>query len=380
MESKIWMSSPHMGGKELEYIKEAFDTNWIAPVGNNINQFENSLKETLGGTHEVVCLSSGTAAIHLSLILAGVKRGDSVICQSFTFAASANPILYQGATPVFVDSEDDTYNMSPKFLEKAIKDGVAKGNKPKAIIVVDLYGMPANFEKIVAISKKYKIKLIEDAAEALGSSYKEKPCGTFGDYGVLSFNGNKIITTSSGGALVCKTKADKERAIFLATQAKDNAVHYQHSSIGYNYRMSNVLAGIGRGQMEILKKHVLFRRANNAFYKDVFQHISTVKVLQEPNHNFYSNHWLTTIVIDDETNTFNREALRQKLLDNNIESRPLWKPLHLQPVFQSYLYYGNQVSTTLFTKGLCLPSGSNLSELDKHRIKKVINSYFNLDA
>ena len=377
MKSKIWLSSPHMGGGEMKYIQEAFDTNWIAPLGNNINEFENTLKEELGGEHEIVCLTSGTAALHLSLILAGVTEGDEVICQSLTFSASANPIIYQKATPIFVDSERDTYNISPLYLEEAIKNRIAKGKKPKAIIVVHLYGMSSKIEEIAAIAKKYNIILIEDGAESLGSSYKQKKCGTFGDFGVLSFNGNKIITTSGGGALVCKNKKIKERAIFLATQAKDTAPHYQHSTIGYNYRMSNVLAGIGRGQMEVLHKYIALRRANHLFYKELFKNIQEVELLEEPNETFFSNHWLSIITIDEKKPKFNRETLRLKLLEENIESKPLWKPMHLQPVFESYPYYGTDVSENLFKKGLCLPSGSNLSDNDKERISNVILKYFN---
>ena len=377
MKSKIWLSSPHMGGGEMKYIQEAFDTNWIAPLGNNINEFENTLKEELGGEHEIVCLTSGTAALHLSLILAGVTEGDEVICQSLTFSASANPIIYQKATPIFVDSEKDTYNISPLYLEEAIKNRIAIGKKPKAIIVVHLYGMPSKIEEIAAIAKKYNIILIEDGAESLGSSYKQKKCGTYGDFGVLSFNGNKIITTSGGGALVCKNKKIKERAIFLATQAKDTAPHYQHSTIGYNYRMSNVLAGIGRGQMEVLHKYIALRRVNHLFYKELFKNIQEVELLEEPNETFFSNHWLSIITIDEKKTKFNRETLRLKLLEENIESKPLWKPMHLQPVFESYPYYGTDVSENLFKKGLCLPSGSNLSDNDKERISNVILKYFN---
>lgn len=376
MTSKIWMSSPHMGGGETKYIQQAFDTNWIAPLGENVDEFENSLKEELGGEKEVVCLSSGTAALHLSLVLAGVEEGDEVICQSLTFAASANPIIYQKAIPVFVDSEPDTYNISPTYLEEAIKDRISKGKKPKAIIVVHLYGMPSKIQEIAAIAKKYDIILIEDGAESLGSSYNGKKCGTFGDYGILSFNGNKIITTSGGGALICKDSNVKNKAIFLATQAKDSAPHYQHTTIGYNYRMSNVLAGIGRGQMEVLQKHISCRRMNHQFYKNIFKEIKGVNILEESNDSFFSNHWLSVITIDDEQTNFDRESLRLRLLEENIESKPLWKPMHLQPVFASYPYYGSTVSETLFNKGLCLPSGSNLSKEDRNRVADVILNYF----
>ncbi|WP_299006434.1 aminotransferase class I/II-fold pyridoxal phosphate-dependent enzyme [uncultured Tenacibaculum sp.] len=372
MLEKIWLSSPHMGGGEQKYVQEAFDTNWVAPLGPNVNGFEQDLEEYVGENSKVACLASGTSALHLALILAGVKNGDEVLCQSMTFSASANPITYQGAIPVFVDSEKDTWNMCPKALEGAIEDGIAKGKKPKAIIVVHLYGMPAKKDKIVALSKKYDITLIEDAAEALGSTYKGQKCGTFGDFGILSFNGNKIITTSGGGALVCKNEEDKQKAIFLATQARDNAPHYQHSHIGYNYRMSNIVAGIGRGQMEILDKHIGFRRANNQFYQELFKDVEGVTVLTEPTSEYFSNHWLSAVVIEESKTGFSREDLRLALEKENIESRPLWKPMHLQPVFKECKYYGTNVSEKLFEDGLCLPSGSNLTDEDRLRIKEVI--------
>lgn len=369
---KIWLSSPHMGGSEQKYVQEAFDTNWVAPLGPNVNGFEKDLEEYVGENSKVACLASGTSALHLALILAGVRNGDEVLCQSMTFSASANPIIYQGAMPVFVDSEEDTWDMCPKALEKAIKEGVTKGKKPKAIIVVHLYGMPAKMDEIVALSKKYEIVLIEDAAEALGSTYKGQKCGTFGDFGILSFNGNKIITTSGGGSLVCKNEEDKQKAIFLATQARDNAPHYQHSHIGYNYRMSNIVAGIGRGQMEVLDKHVNLRRANNQFYQKVFKDIDGIRVLTEPTSEYFSNHWLSAVVIEESITGFSREELRLALEKENIESRPLWKPMHLQPIFKDCKYYGTNVSEKLFEDGLCLPSGSNLSDEDRVRIKEVI--------
>jgi len=369
---KIWLSSPHMGGGEQKYVQEAFDTNWVAPLGPNVNGFEKDLEEYVGENSKVACLASGTSALHLALILAGVRNGDEVLCQSMTFSASANPITYQGAMPVFVDSEEDTWNMCPKALEEAIKERVAKGKKPKAIIVVHLYGMPAKMDEIVALSKKYEIVLIEDAAEALGSTYKGQKCGTFGDFGILSFNGNKIITTSGGGSLVCKNEEDKQKAIFLATQARDNATHYQHSHIGYNYRMSNIVAGIGRGQMEVLDKHIGFRRANNQFYQEVFKNVNGIRVLTEPTSEYFSNHWLSAVVIDKNKTGFSREDLRLALEKENIESRPLWKPMHLQPVFKDCKYFGTNVSEKLFEDGLCLPSGSNLSDEDRVRIKEVI--------
>lgn len=378
MNSKIWLSSPHMGGTEQKYVQEAFEANWVAPLGPNVNGFEEDIEKFLGKEVQVAVLSSGTAAIHLALIESGVQYGDEVICQSMTFSASANPIAYCGATPVFIDSEKDTWNMCPVALEEAIKDRISKGKKPKAIIVVHLYGMPAKMDEITAITEKYEIPLIEDAAEALGSTYKGKACGTFGRFGILSFNGNKIITTSGGGALVCHTQEDKDKAVFLSTQARDNAPHYQHSHIGYNYRMSNIVAGIGRGQMEVLSERVEARRKMHNFYVDVFKNIDGVEVFSEPNKDYYSNHWLSAIVIDEKIAGKNREDLRLAFLEDNIESRPLWKPMHLQPVFADAPYYGTNVAEKLFDDGLCLPSGSNLSDDDRMRIKEIITKFFNI--
>ncbi|WP_299115571.1 DegT/DnrJ/EryC1/StrS aminotransferase family protein [uncultured Winogradskyella sp.] len=377
MKSRIWLSSPHMGGNELKYIHEAFDTNWIAPLGPNVIGFENDLMQFLNTTKKIGALASGTAAIHLALILAGVTAGDEVICQSMTFSASANPILYQGATPVFIDSEIETWNMCPKHLEAAIEDRVANGKKPKAIIPVHLYGMPAKIDEIVAIANKYEIAVIEDAAESLGSTYKGKNCGTFGKYAALSFNGNKIITTSGGGAIVCNDEVAKKKAIFLATQARDDAPHYQHSEIGYNYRMSNIVAGIGRGQMEVLDKHIELRRGMQAFYKNIFKDVVGVTVFEEPNDDYFSNHWLSCITVDEKTAGFSREDLRLALWEDNIESRPLWKPMHLQPIFKKAPYYGGDVGENLFKNGLCLPSGSNLKTKDKGRIFNSIKSFIN---
>lgn len=371
-QEKIWLSSPHMGGNELKYIHEAFDSNWVAPLGPNVNGFEQDLDKYLGQNSFVAGLSSGTAALHLALILLGIKRDDVVICQSMTFSASANPILYQGAIPVFVDSEEDTWNLCPVALEEAIVQYIHLGKKPKAIIAVHLYGMPFKVNEIQAIAKKYDIPIIEDSAEALGSSYRGQKCGTFGDLNVLSFNGNKIITTSGGGALVCKTKETKERAVFFATQSRENAPHYQHNEIGYNYRLSNICAGIGRGQMEVLNTHVQLRQNNHKFYVDLFNGSSNIKVFSEPSHDFVSNHWLSCILTDSfET----RENIRLALENENIESRPLWKPMHLQPVFKNYAFFGNKVSEILFEKGLCLPSGSNLTTVDKERILNVLKSF-----
>lgn len=373
MKDKIWLSSPHMGGSEQKYVQEAFDTNWVAPLGPNVNEFEKGIENYLGENKHIAALSTGTSAIHLALILAGVKHGDAVLCQSFTFSASANPILYQGATPVFIDSEMDTWNLCPNHLEEAIVNEIKKGQKPKAIIAVHLYGMPYKIEAVRTIAYKYEITLIEDSAEALGSTYKNQKCGTFGDFGILSFNGNKIITTSGGGALVTTTKELKEKAIFLATQARDNAQHYQHSEIGYNYRMSNIVAGIGRGQMEVLDKHIGYRRDMHEFYAALFTSNLEVTLFEEPSQDFYSNHWLSAILLSSFEQ---REALRLHLEAANIESRPLWKPMHLQPVFEKYPYYGSKVAEDLFNKGLCLPSGSNLTDDDRDRIQLEIRTFF----
>lgn len=360
-----------MGEKELEYVKDAFATNWIAPLGPHVDGFEQDLKAYLNHDTNVAVLSSGTAALHLALIILGVQAGDEVICQSMTFSASANPIVYQGATPVFVDSEEFTWNMSPEYLEIAIQDRLKTGKKPKAIIVVHLYGMPAAIEQIMEISTRYKIPVIEDAAEALGSSYKNRKLGTFGDLGILSFNGNKIITTSGGGALVAANEEYIKKARFLATQALDPAPHYQHSQIGYNYRMSNVAAGIGRGQMEVLPDRVKQRRSNFEFYKETFKYSEEIRLLDEPDENYFSNRWLSTILVD--STRVSREDLRLGLVANNIDSRPLWKPMHLQPVFASSPYYGSGISDALFEKGLCLPSGSNLTADDLNRVVTQIH-------
>ena len=371
MKEKIWLSSPHMGGNELKYIHQAFDENWVAPLGPNVNGFEQDLQAFLGGEVKVSALSAGTAALHLALIECGVQAGDEVLCQTMTFSASANPIVYQGATPVFIDSEKSTWNLSPFFLEEAIKDRISKSKKPKAVIAVSLYGMPFQVEEVLSICQKYNIPLIEDAAEALGSTYKGKACGTFGKFGVLSFNGNKIITTSGGGALVCHSQEEKDKAVFLSTQARDEAPHYQHSHIGYNYRMSNITAGIGRGQMEVLPDRINARRKMHAFYTELFKGIRGIQLLTEPNEDYFSNHWLSVIHIDEQLVGFDREVLRLAFLEDNIETRPLWKPMHLQPVFSGTPYYGEQVAETLFNNGLCLPSGSNLTEADRQRIVKV---------
>ncbi|HEY1196820.1 DegT/DnrJ/EryC1/StrS family aminotransferase [Flavobacterium sp.] len=375
--SKIWLSSPHMGGTEQKYVKEAFDSNWIAPLGPNVNGFENDIEKYLGQDVHVGALSSGTAAIHLGLILLGVKDGDEVICQSMTFSASANPITYLKAIPIFIDSEPETWNLCPVALENAIQDRILKGKKPKAIIAVHLYGMPYKIDEIHDIAKKYDIPILEDSAEALGSYYKNQKCGTFGEIGILSFNGNKIITTSGGGAIVTKIKAQKDKAVFYSTQSRDDAPHYQHSEIGYNYRMSNICAGIGRGQMEVLDDHVNLRRKMHEFYLNLFESIPGVKVFTAPNEDYFSNYWLSAITIDSKlTNGIDSEKLRLAFESENIETRPLWKPMHLQPVFEKYPYYGEMVAKKLFENGLCLPSGSNTTDVEKERIMNVIQRLF----
>lgn len=365
-----------MGGEELKFVHEAFATNWISPVGPNITAFEKELASYCK-VDESAVLSSGTAAIHLALILLGIKAGDEVICSSFTFSASANPIVYQGATPVFVDSERDTYNMDPALLYEAITDRLKRTKQlPRAIILVHLYGVPARIEEIQSIANEFGIPIIEDAAEALGSSFKGQQLGTFGEFGVFSFNGNKIITTSGGGALIARSKAHIDQSRFLATQARDPAPHYQHSAIGYNYRLGNVSAGIGRGQLLVLDEWVRRRRKNFHFYKDQLKHIKAIRFLEEPAH-CYSNRWLTTIEVDPAaTGGIDRERIRLALEKENIESRPLWKPMHLQPVFAGAPAYLNGVSETLFDIGLCLPSGSNLREAQLSNVTDVIKNCF----
>lgn len=373
MKDKIWLSSPHMGGTELNYINEAFDSNWVAPLGPNVNGFEEDLAKYTAAKY-AAALTSGTAAIHLGLIMLGVKAGDEVICQSFTFSASANPIAYQGAIPVFIDSEEQTWNMNPVFLREAILDGIKRGKKAKAIIPVHLYGMPANMPEIMQIANEFEIPVIEDAAEGLGSHINNKYLGTFGQIGVLSFNGNKIITTSGGGALISDNKDFVDEARFLSTQARDNAPHYQHSKIGYNYRMSNISAGIGRGQMEVLNLRIEQRRKVYETYLKELSNIQAIKFLNEPD-GYFSNRWLTTILVDPNSG-ISREDIRLKLEQDNIESRPLWKPMHLQPVFNNTKFFGDGTSEKLFNKGLCLPSGSNLTMYDLERVIKIIKSLF----
>ena len=383
MKNRIWLSLAHMSGREQEFIQEAFDTNWVVPLGPNVNAFEKALRDFLiengklkveNEGKQVVALSAGTAALHLGLILLGVGEGDEVICQSFTFSASANPIAYLGATPVFVDSEVDTWNMDPVLLEEAIKDRVEKiGRLPKAIIPVHLYGMPGKLDEILEVANRYKIPVLEDSAEALGSEYKGRKCGTFGEYAALSFNGNKMITTSGGGALVCPSEERAKRALFYATQAREQAPHYQHEKIGYNYRMINICAGIGRGQMFVLDEHIARRRVIHDLYVKLLAGVKGVKVMCQPEGgDFNSNYWLTCITVDPEEAGFTREDVRLALDENNIESRPLWKPMHLQPVFKDAPFYGNGTSERLFEMGLCLPSGPTLTDEDIERVTKVI--------
>lgn len=371
---KIYLSSPHMGSKEFDYVKEAFDTNWISPVGPHITAFESGLAMYNSISH-CAALSSGTAAIHLALIILGVKQNDEVICSSFTFSGTCNPIVYEKAIPVFVDSELQTWNMDPTLLEHAIVDRIQKtGKTPKAIIIVHLYGMPAKIEEIMAIARKYGIPVIEDAAEALGSTVNGRKLGTFGDLGVYSFNGNKIITTSGGGALVSNNEDWINKARFLATQARDQAPHYQHSQIGFNYRLSNICAGIGRGQLQVLNERIEARRANFDKYRSYLSDYKGFNFLSEP-AGYFSNRWLSTVIIDPSIAKCDREKLRLALEKENIEARPLWKPMHQQPIFASYPNYQNGVSDQLFDNGLCLPSGSNLTQTEFSRIIEVIKNH-----
>ncbi|MDD4438016.1 MAG: aminotransferase class I/II-fold pyridoxal phosphate-dependent enzyme [Tissierellia bacterium] len=378
MNKRIWLSLAHMGGQEQQFIQEAFDTNWVVPLGPNVDGFEKDLENYLGEHKHIVALSAGTAAIHLALVQLGVGPGDEVICQSFTFSASANPIKYLGATPVFVDSEQETWNMDSELLREAIEDRIrVTGRKPKAIIPVHLYGMPAKMDEIMAVANEFEIPVLEDAAEALGAEYKGQKCGTFGEFACLSFNGNKMITTSGGGALVCRTAEQADKTKFYATQARDQAPHYQHSQIGYNYRMSNICAGIGRGQMTVLQKHVERRRAIQKIYSRALTGYKGIQLLENPSPDYNSNHWLTCILVDPALAGFSREDLRLKMEAENIETRPLWKPMHLQPVFANAPFYGNDTSEKLFEQGLCLPSGSILSDEDIRRVIDVIRNHDN---
>jgi len=370
---RVYLSPPHMGGAEIEFINEAFETNWISPAGPNIEHFENDISDYTGIPY-VTALSSGSAALHLALIQLGVKPGDEVICQSFTFAASANPIVYMGASPVFVDSERLTWNMDPALLEEAIRDRIAKNKKPAAIIYVHLYGMPALIDQIRQVAEQFDIPLIEDAAEALGSEYKGVPTGNFGDLSFFSFNGNKIITTSGGGALVSKRKSWIEDAKFLSTQARDPAPHYQHSRIGFNYRLSNVSAGIGRGQMQVLDDRVRARRKIYDRYLERLGQYEHFEFLPEPDGH-HSNRWLSCVLLKDQKE---RDQIIKVLANQNVESRPLWKPLHLQPVFSEAVFYGTDVSKDLFTRGLCIPSGSGMDITVQNRIIDTILSIYKL--
>lgn len=373
--NKIWLSSPHLSGHEQKYVQEAFATNWVAPLGPNVNGFEEDLCSYIGVAH-AAALSSGTAALHLALVMLGVGAGDVVLCQSFTFAASANPIVYLGATPVFVDSETHTWNLCPDALETAIKDQKKQGKQIKALIAVHLYGMPAQLHEILDICNRYDIPLIEDAAEALGSTYAGKKLGSFGKLNVLSFNGNKIITTSGGGALLSDDEQFIQKSKFLATQARDDAPHYQHSEIGYNYRLSNICAGIGRGQMEVIDERVAQRRSNFDYYVKSLSFIEGISFQPEAAGSF-SNRWLSCVIIDPlQTGGINREEVRLALAAKNIEARPLWKPMHLQPVFEKAPFYGKNVAENLFDHGLCLPSGSNLTPNELAQIVEVIQGCF----
>jgi dTDP-4-amino-4,6-dideoxygalactose transaminase len=368
---KIYLSSPHLGGKEIEYIQEAIDTNWIAPLGPNVNGFEAELAAYSTISH-CAALSSGTAALHLALILLGVEQDDEVLCSTFTFSATANAIAYQKAIPIFIDSEMETWNMCPILLREAIVSRIAQGKKPKALLLVHLYGMPSKMDEILAVCTEFNIPIIEDSAEALGATYKGQKMGTFGTLGAYSFNGNKIITTSGGGALISEDKDMIDQSRFLATQARDDAPHYEHSHIGYNYRMSNITAGIGRGQLQVLDKHIALRRANNLWYQSIFKAYDFITVFKEPTVDYFSNHWLSCILVNENSKGITRESLRLAMTEENIECRPLWKPMHQQPIFKHHPAYMNGTSDLLFEKGLCLPSGSNLTDEEINRIKTTL--------
>ena len=370
---KIWLSPPHLSGNELQKIQQVFQENWIAPVGPQINEFEDKISSFLGkGNHHIAALNSGTSALHLALKLLNITKGDVVICQSLSFAASVNPVIYEGASPVFVDSEKDTYNLSPYFLEEAIKSQIQKGKKPKAIIAVHIYGMPYQVDEIHRISAQYEIPLIEDAAEAMGSRYKNKPCGSFGDLAVFSFNGNKIITTSAGGALVCKNEIQQKKAVFLATQSKENESYYLHKEIGYNYRMSNVLAAIGISQIDVLEERVKKKREIQQFYAGFLNEINGFKVFEEFSSEYKSNHWLSILEIDSKKSPISPAYLIEKLAEKSIECRRIWKPLHTQPIFAEFDFYGSDVAEKIFENGLCLPSGTAMTMTDLNFIKTEI--------
>ena len=366
MRSKIWLSSPHMGGMEKNFVEKAFLNNWVAPVGPDIADFERSLQDFTGIRH-ALALNSGTSAIHLALMMLGVSLGDEVICQSLTFVATVNPVAYLGATPVFVDSEKDSWNMDPEALEEAIKDRLAKGKKVKAIIPVHLYGMPAKIDAILKIANSYNIPVLEDAAESLGSRIGDLHTGSFGKLAVLSFNGNKIITTSGGGALLSNEGDLIDKGRFLATQAREDTVHYEHHEMGYNYRLSNISACIGRGQMLVLDQHVQNRRENFNYYKQQLMPFKGIS-FQPERDGVFSNRWLTAIQVDPQYDGLSNEKIRLALLNDNIEARPVWKPMHLQPLFTGCAYYGNDVAESIFKYGLCLPSGSNLKIQDLERV------------
>ena len=375
---RIYLCLAHMSGNEMKYIQEAFDTNWVVPLGPNVNAFETELEQFVGCGKKVAALSAGTAAIHLSLVALNVGPGDEVICQSFTFAASCNPIVYLGATPVFIDSEEDTWNMDPLLLEEAINDRIVKtGKKPKAIIPAYLYGMPAKIDEIMEIANRYEIPVVEDATEGFGSKYKGKTCGTFGEYGIMSFNGNKMITTSGGGAIICPNEETKKRILYFATQARQPAPYYLHTEIGYNYRMSNICAGIGRGQMAIANEHIRHHKKLCKIYTELFTGVEGINVHKNPSEIFDSNYWLNTITIDPQKTGTNYETIRQHLENKNVESRPLWKPMHTQPVYKDAPNYTNGVSESLFEKGLCLPSGPYVTEMDCRYIADEIISCLN---
>ena len=369
MEERIYLCLAHMSGNEMKYIQEAFDTNWVVPLGPNVNAFEKDLEQFAGEGKQVVALSAGTAAVHLAMVYLGIKPGDEVICQSFTFAASCNPIVYQGATPVFVDSEEATWNMDPNLLEDAIKDRIKKtGKKPKAIVPVYLYGMPAYIDEIMEVARRYDIPVVEDAAEGFGSKYKGQMCGTFGVFGIMSFNGNKMITTSGGGALICPNEEVKRKIMFYATQARENMPYYLHKEIGYNYRMSNICAGIGRGQMTVAEEHIRHHQKLAKAYQQALADIDGIRVHIAPEDYMESNYWLNTIIVDEKKTGYTYDELRIKLDSCGIESRPLWKPMHSQPVYKDAPAYVNGVSERLFEQGLCLPSGPMVDDKAFQRI------------
>lgn len=379
---RIYLSAPHMSGNEMKYIQGAFESNWVAPLGPNVNEFEKAIAAYVG-VRDAVALSSGTAAIHLALSLLDVKGGDTVFCSSLTFVATANPILYQGAEPVFIDSEPETWNMSPQALERAFQVAKKENKLPKAVIVVHLYGQSARMDEITAICNAYQVPIIEDAAESLGSTYKGKMSGSMGDFGIFSFNGNKIITTSGGGMLVSNHIKSLQKARFLATQARDPAIHYQHSEMGYNYRLSNILAGIGRGQLEVLEERVARKREIFKTYEKELGSVPGISFMPELEET-YSNRWLTAVLVDDRITGFNRHELLQALAKENIEARPVWKPLHLQPLFENDRFFAHSqeesISEKLFQDGICLPSGTNMNEEEQMRVINCIKKLIHIES